>query len=66
MCDTVSLSDAFPTYYTGGPKDLPIAKVSLDDDETEDNKKLQEKPRLVIVGGGWGVRTLSALQRTPI
>jgi hypothetical protein len=27
----------------------------VDDEEDEENKKLAEKPRLVIVGGGWGV-----------
>ena len=44
---------------TGGPKDLPIAKVLVEDEEDEENKKLAMKPRLVIVGGGWGVRLVS-------
>jgi hypothetical protein len=39
----------------GGPKNLPIARVQVDDEEDEENKKLAEKPKLVIVGGGWGV-----------
>ncbi|QYT04098.1 NADH:ubiquinone reductase (non-electrogenic) [Trichoderma simmonsii] len=34
----------------GGPKNLPIAEVYIDDDET----KAKTKPRLVILGGGWG------------
>lgn len=42
---------------TGGPKDLPIARVLVDDEEDEENRKLAKKPKLVIVGGGWGVRT---------
>src|ERR1700722_2677412 len=40
----------------GGPKNLPIARVQVDDEEDEENIKLAGKPRLVIVGGGWGVR----------
>ncbi|EKM82475.1 NDI, mitochondrial NADH dehydrogenase, catalyzes the oxidation of cytosolic [Agaricus bisporus var. burnettii JB137-S8] len=38
----------------GGPKNLPIVHVQVDDDQDEENKRLTEKPRLVIVGGGWG------------
>lgn len=40
---------------TGGPKNLPIARVSLRDEEDEETKALALKPKLVIVGGGWGV-----------
>lgn len=39
----------------GGPKNLPIVSVLMDDEDDDENKKLSEKPRLVIVGGGWGV-----------
>lgn len=39
----------------GGPKNLPIAKVSMSDDENDEYRKLAEKPRLVILGSGWGV-----------
>ncbi|KAK3949983.1 hypothetical protein QBC32DRAFT_347792 [Pseudoneurospora amorphoporcata] len=38
----------------GGPKNLPILEVFLDDDDSEEKKKHKEKPRLVILGGGWG------------
>ncbi|GLB34744.1 putative pyridine nucleotide-disulphide oxidoreductase [Lyophyllum shimeji] len=38
----------------GGPKNLPIARVRVEDEEIEQNARLAEKPRLVIVGGGWG------------
>lgn len=41
---------------TGGPKNLPLASRFLRDDEDEEMVKLSAKPRLVIVGGGWGVR----------
>lgn len=39
----------------GGPKNLPIASVLVGDEEDEVNAKLKERPRLVIVGAGWGV-----------
>merc|ERR1712000_663074 len=38
----------------GGPKNLPIAEVFIDDDDCEKNKRLKDKPKLVILGGGWG------------
>ncbi|KAI1266066.1 hypothetical protein F5Y18DRAFT_36248 [Xylariaceae sp. FL1019] len=38
----------------GGPKDLPIVEVLLDDDESDEAKARKEKPRLVILGSGWG------------
>lgn len=43
----------------GGPKNLPIARVLIDDEEDEEAKLLAVKPRLVIVGAGWGVRLYS-------
>ena len=39
----------------GGPKNLPIARVLAGDDEDDEAKRLGTKPKLVIVGGGWGV-----------
>jgi NADH dehydrogenase len=38
----------------GGPKNLPIAEVYIDDDESEASRRTLEKPKLVILGGGWG------------
>ncbi|KAI0505547.1 pyridine nucleotide-disulfide oxidoreductase-domain-containing protein [Xylaria bambusicola] len=39
----------------GGPKNLPIIEALLDDDDENDNAKdKQQKPRLVILGSGWG------------
>ncbi|KJA27081.1 hypothetical protein HYPSUDRAFT_63340 [Hypholoma sublateritium FD-334 SS-4] len=38
----------------GGPKNLPIARVLIDDEEDEEAQLLAAKPKLVIVGGGWG------------
>lgn len=39
----------------GGPNNLPVVKVLVDDEDDEENRKLADKPKLVIVGGGWGV-----------
>ncbi|KAK7751406.1 hypothetical protein SLS62_006662 [Diatrype stigma] len=38
----------------GGPKNLPIIEAFLDDDESEEARRNKDKPRLVILGGGWG------------
>ncbi|KAF4584222.1 NADH-ubiquinone oxidoreductase subunit [Ophiocordyceps camponoti-floridani] len=38
----------------GGPKNLPIAEVLVDDDDSESKKSTKHKPRLVVLGGGWG------------
>lgn len=38
----------------GGPKNLPIIEALLDDDESEEAKEGKRKPRLVILGSGWG------------
>lgn len=38
----------------GGPKNLPIAEALIDDDDTEPKRAVKDKPRLVILGGGWG------------
>ncbi|KAJ6525745.1 hypothetical protein B0H19DRAFT_971188 [Mycena capillaripes] len=47
---------------TGGPKDLPVVRVLVDDEDDEEHKKLATRPRLVIIGGGWGaIATLQAL-----
>jgi hypothetical protein len=39
----------------GGKKNLPILEVNLDDSEDEEKRKMEDKPRMVIIGGGWGV-----------
>ncbi|KHN99310.1 Pyridine nucleotide-disulfide oxidoreductase, FAD/NAD(P)-binding domain protein [Metarhizium album ARSEF 1941] len=46
----------------GGPDNLPIAEVFIDDDDCEAKKRIKDKPRLVVLGGGWGgVALLKAL-----
>ena len=38
----------------GGPKNLPIAEVLVDDDDCEENERQKSKPKLVVLGSGWG------------
>lgn len=42
----------------GGPKNLPIVEVMIDDDDSEAKRKQKDKPKLVILGGGWGTVAL--------
>ncbi len=46
------------TPESGGPRNLPIARVMIDDEDEEKNKLTHDKPRLVILGSGWGAFTL--------
>ncbi|KAG9041197.1 hypothetical protein FS842_002682 [Serendipita sp. 407] len=52
--DRVPVSPLALNPKLGGPKNLPIAEVNLDDEENEECIRMAGKPRLVIVGGGWG------------
>lgn len=38
----------------GGPKNLPIAEALVGDHDSEDMSQQKDKPRLVILGTGWG------------
>lgn len=38
----------------GGPKNLPIAEVLVDDDDSAEMVRQKHKPKLVILGSGWG------------
>lgn len=38
----------------GGPKNLPIAEYFVDDEEDEEMREAKHKPKLVILGTGWG------------
>lgn len=41
----------------GGPKNLPIIDCLLDDSDSPQKEAQRDKPKLVILGGGWGVST---------
>lgn len=38
----------------GGPKNLPIAEILMDDHDSEAKLEQKDKPKLVILGTGWG------------
>ncbi|KAL8769963.1 MAG: hypothetical protein Q9209_004210 [Squamulea sp. 1 TL-2023] len=39
---------------TGGPKNLPIAETLVSDDDSPENSRTKHKPKLVVLGSGWG------------
>jgi NADH dehydrogenase len=42
----------------GGPKNLPIAEILVDDEDSDEMRAQREKPKLVILGTGWGSTAL--------
>ncbi|KAL8653759.1 MAG: hypothetical protein Q9210_001911 [Variospora velana] len=38
----------------GGPKNLPIAETLVDDEDCPENTRAKDKPKLLILGSGWG------------
>ncbi|KDQ60882.1 hypothetical protein JAAARDRAFT_31884 [Jaapia argillacea MUCL 33604] len=52
--DRVPVSPLALNPERGGPKNLPIASALVGDIEDDFNRSIAGRPRLVIVGGGWG------------
>jgi NADH dehydrogenase len=52
--DDLEISQIALSPQRGGPKNLPIAEHLIDDDETPEKKNQKHKPKLVILGTGWG------------
>ncbi|KAL1898981.1 hypothetical protein Cpir12675_001641 [Ceratocystis pirilliformis] len=50
----VNVSKLALSPRTGGPKNLPIAEVYIDDNDCDEMKQHRDKPHLVILGTGWG------------
>ncbi|KAF2834432.1 hypothetical protein M501DRAFT_944208 [Patellaria atrata CBS 101060] len=50
----VPISELALNPRRGGPKNLPIAEHLIDDDATPENYNQKHKPKLVILGTGWG------------
>lgn len=50
----IPVSEYALTPRRGGPKNLPIAEYFVDDDDTEAMRAQKHKPKLVILGTGWG------------
>jgi NADH dehydrogenase len=54
VVDELEISQVALSPRRGGPKNLPIAEHLIDDDETPEKKNQKHKPKLVILGTGWG------------
>lgn len=50
----LSVSEVALSPRRGGPKNLPIAEVLIDDDDCAEMQRQKDKPKLVILGSGWG------------
>ena len=50
----IPVSAAALSPQRGGPKNLPIASVLVDDEDCPENAGQKDKPKLVILGTGWG------------
>jgi NADH dehydrogenase len=50
----IPVSEQALTPRRGGPKNLPIADILVDDDDCEGMARQRDKPKLVILGSGWG------------
>lgn len=50
----VQVSELALNPRRGGPKNLPILDVAIDDDDSDDMRRQRDKPKLVVLGGGWG------------
>lgn len=50
----IQVSEIALSPRRGGPKNLPIAEVQIDDDDCLEMQRQKDKPKLVILGGGWG------------
>ena len=50
----IAVSEAALSPKRGGPKNLPIAEVLVDDEDSDEAASQRYKPKLVILGTGWG------------
>lgn len=54
ITEDVPVSELALSPRRGGPKNLPIVEYFIDDDDCPENKATKHKPKLVILGTGWG------------
>ena len=52
--DDIPVSEFALNPRRGGPKNLPIVEHFVDDDDTPHKRDQKHKPKLVILGTGWG------------
>lgn len=54
VVEDVPVSELALNPKRGGPKNLPIAEILVDDEDSEAMQEQRDKPKLVILGTGWG------------
>lgn len=54
LSESIPISSIALNPRKGGPKKLPIAEYLIDDDDSPESKSQKHKPKLVILGTGWG------------
>ncbi|EEP75879.1 hypothetical protein UREG_00726 [Uncinocarpus reesii 1704] len=54
LVEDVPVSEMALNPRRGGPKNLPIADVLVDDKDSQHMEAQKDKPKLVILGTGWG------------
>ncbi|KAF2268826.1 hypothetical protein CC78DRAFT_488248 [Lojkania enalia] len=54
MTEDIPVSELALNPRRGGPKNLPIVDYFIDDDDCPESKAIKHKPKLVILGTGWG------------
>lgn len=52
--EDIPVSELALNPRVGGPKNLPIADYLVDDCDSDEMREQKDKPRLVILGTGWG------------
>lgn len=52
--ENVKVSQLALSPEKGGPDNLPILKRNLDDYDSPEKEQLQYRPKLVVLGSGWG------------
>ncbi|KHJ31310.1 putative alternative nadh dehydrogenase protein [Erysiphe necator] len=52
--DDIQVSTLALNPRLGGPKNLPIIEAQIDDEDSENHRRQKNKPKLVVLGGGWG------------
>lgn len=54
LSDNIKVNELALNPAVGGPENLPILKYNLDDFDSEEKEHLRYKPKLVVLGSGWG------------
>ncbi len=52
--DNIKINTLALNPNKGGPENLPVLKYNLDDYDTPEKEHLRYRPKLVVLGSGWG------------